>query len=211
MPTYKAPVEDSLFLINDVFHVERYNNLPGFAEATPETIAAVLGEGGKFCEEVLAPLNRIGDEEGCKRHPDGSVTTHPHHLVVAHAPLRLGELHAPECEPHRGSGLLHPVQIGTMRPGRAPVPAQHRLTPAQPQVGLGERRQPHLDIRVQHAGRSRAVSPSTKARITGPASAAPLPVPVWSSSAKRRSPIWPGAPSRQGGGRLVTAACGSGR
>ncbi|HEV2000998.1 MAG TPA: acyl-CoA dehydrogenase family protein, partial [Xanthobacteraceae bacterium] len=75
MPTYKAPVEDSLFLINDVFHVERYNNLPGFAEATPETIAAVLGEGGKFCEEVLAPLNRIGDEEGCKRHPDGSVTT----------------------------------------------------------------------------------------------------------------------------------------
>ena len=75
MPTYKAPVEDSLFLLNDVFHVERYNNLPGFAEATPETIAAVLGEGGKFCEEVLAPLNRIGDQEGCKRHPDGSVTT----------------------------------------------------------------------------------------------------------------------------------------
>jgi alkylation response protein AidB-like acyl-CoA dehydrogenase len=75
MPTYKAPVEDSLFLLNDVFHVERYNNLPGFAEATPETIAAVLGEGGKFCEEVLAPLNRVGDIEGCKRHPDGSVTT----------------------------------------------------------------------------------------------------------------------------------------
>jgi alkylation response protein AidB-like acyl-CoA dehydrogenase len=75
MPTYKAPVEDSLFLLNDVFHVERYNNLPGFAEATPDTIAAVLGEGGKFCEEVLAPLNRVGDVEGCKRHPDGSVTT----------------------------------------------------------------------------------------------------------------------------------------
>jgi acyl-CoA dehydrogenase len=75
MPTYKAPVEDSLFLLNDVFHIERYNNLPGFAEATPDTVAAVLGEGGKFCEEVLAPLNRVGDEEGCKRHPDGSVTT----------------------------------------------------------------------------------------------------------------------------------------
>jgi alkylation response protein AidB-like acyl-CoA dehydrogenase len=75
MPTYKAPVEDSLFLLNEVFHVERYNNLPGFAEATPETIAAVLSEGGKFCEEVLAPLNRVGDQEGCKRNPDGSVTT----------------------------------------------------------------------------------------------------------------------------------------
>jgi acyl-CoA dehydrogenase len=75
MPTYKAPVDDSLFLLNQVFHIERYNNLPGFAEATPDTVAAVLGEGGKFCEEVLAPLNRVGDKEGCKRHPDGSVTT----------------------------------------------------------------------------------------------------------------------------------------
>ncbi len=75
MPTYKAPVEDSLFLLNDVFHVERYNNLPGFAEATPEMVDAMLGEGGKFCEEVLAPLNRVGDIEGCTRHPDGSVTT----------------------------------------------------------------------------------------------------------------------------------------
>jgi acyl-CoA dehydrogenase len=75
MPTYKAPVDDSLFLLNEVFHIERYNNLPGFAEATPETVAAVLGEGGKFCEEVLAPLNRVGDKEGCKRNPDGSVTT----------------------------------------------------------------------------------------------------------------------------------------
>ena len=38
MPTYKAPVEDALFLINDVFHLERYGNLPGFAEATSDTI-----------------------------------------------------------------------------------------------------------------------------------------------------------------------------
>ena len=75
MPTYKAPVEDVLFLLNDVFHIERYANLPGFADATPDMVEAVLGEAGKLREEVLTPLNRVGDNEGCKRHADGSVTT----------------------------------------------------------------------------------------------------------------------------------------
>jgi 3-(methylsulfanyl)propanoyl-CoA dehydrogenase len=75
MPSYKAPVEDVLFLLNDVFAIERYNNLPGFADATPDVIEAIVAEGAKLCEEVFAPLNRIGDEEGCERHPDGAVTT----------------------------------------------------------------------------------------------------------------------------------------
>ncbi|MBZ6078613.1 acyl-CoA dehydrogenase C-terminal domain-containing protein [Microvirga puerhi] len=75
MPVYKAPVEDVMFLLNDVFPIERYNNLPGFADATPDTVEAILGEGAKLCEEAFAPLNRVGDEEGCTRHPDGSVTT----------------------------------------------------------------------------------------------------------------------------------------
>ena len=71
MPIYKAPVEDVLFLLNDVFHIERHNNLPGFADATPDLVEAILGEGAKLCEEVLAPLNRTGDLEGCTRHDDG--------------------------------------------------------------------------------------------------------------------------------------------
>jgi acyl-CoA dehydrogenase len=75
MPTYKAPVADVMFLLNDVFHIERYNNLPGFADATPDVLEAVLGEAAKFCEDVLTPLNRTGDKEGCKRDSDGSVTT----------------------------------------------------------------------------------------------------------------------------------------
>ena len=75
MPTYKAPVDDVMFLLNDVFHIERYNNLPGFADATPDLIEAVLAEAAKFSEDVLTPLNRVGDKEGCKRHADGSVTT----------------------------------------------------------------------------------------------------------------------------------------
>ena len=77
MPTYRAPVDEVMFLLRDVFHVERYNNLPGFAEATPDVIEAVLGEAAKFCEDVLAPLNRVGDKIGCRRNDDGSVTTPP--------------------------------------------------------------------------------------------------------------------------------------
>ena len=38
MPSYKAPVDDVTFLLSDVFHLDRYNNLPGFAEATPDLI-----------------------------------------------------------------------------------------------------------------------------------------------------------------------------
>src|SRR5262245_11881691 len=75
MPTYQAPVDDVQFLLNDVFHIERYSNLPGFADASPDVIEAILGEAAKYCGEVLAPLNTVGDREGCTRHDDASVTT----------------------------------------------------------------------------------------------------------------------------------------
>ncbi|HEX2655586.1 MAG TPA: acyl-CoA dehydrogenase C-terminal domain-containing protein [Xanthobacteraceae bacterium] len=75
MPSYKAPVDDVVFLLNDVFHLERYNNLPGFSDASSDVVEAILSEAAKFCEEMLSPLNRIGDVEGCTRHGDGSVTT----------------------------------------------------------------------------------------------------------------------------------------
>ena len=75
MPSYSAPVEDTLFVLNEVLNIERYNNLPGFEETTPELVEAILGEAAKLCEEVLQPINLSGDQEGCTRHEDGSVTT----------------------------------------------------------------------------------------------------------------------------------------
>ena len=75
MPIYKAPVEDVSFLLNDVFQIDRYNNLPGFADASADVREAILDEAAKLSEKVLQPLNRVGDLEGCKRNDDGSVTT----------------------------------------------------------------------------------------------------------------------------------------
>src|SRR2546429_4684746 len=75
MPIYKAPVEDVTFLLNDVFQIDRYDNLPGFSDASADVREAIIGEAAKLSEEVLQPLNRVGDLEGCKRNDDGSVTT----------------------------------------------------------------------------------------------------------------------------------------
>ena len=75
MPSYKAPVADVSFLLNDVFGIERHSNLSGFSDLSPDMIEAILGEAAKICEEQLAPLNLSGDREGCTRGADGSVTT----------------------------------------------------------------------------------------------------------------------------------------
>ena len=75
MPAYKAPVSDAMFLLADVFAWESHRDLPGFADADLDTVAAILSEGARFCETMLAPLNASGDREGCRREADGSVRT----------------------------------------------------------------------------------------------------------------------------------------
>ncbi len=74
MPTYSAPVKDIKFLLHDYFNLQQYNNMPAFAEATPDLLDAILDEAAKGAENIYQPLNLSGDEQGC-RLEDGKVIT----------------------------------------------------------------------------------------------------------------------------------------
>ena len=76
MPTYKAPLRDLRFVYNELFDPTELQNLPGFEEVTPDLVEAILEEAGKFCENVLLPINRSGDEIGV-RFDNGQVITPP--------------------------------------------------------------------------------------------------------------------------------------
>jgi alkylation response protein AidB-like acyl-CoA dehydrogenase len=75
--SYQPPVREQLFLLRDVLQIEKYANLPGFADAPLDVVEQILAESAKFAAEVLAPLNSVGDKIGCKWNADGSVTTAP--------------------------------------------------------------------------------------------------------------------------------------
>ena len=72
---YTPPVRDYSFLLRDLLELERYANLPAFADASMDVVDQILQEAGRFTGEVLAPLNSVGDKEGCHWAADNSVTT----------------------------------------------------------------------------------------------------------------------------------------
>jgi alkylation response protein AidB-like acyl-CoA dehydrogenase len=101
MPAYKAPLRDMRFLLNEVFdYPGHYERLPQGKEATPDMVDAILTECARFCEEVLAPLNQRGDQDGCEL-KDGVVTT-PRGFKEAYAQMVAGGW----------QGLSHPVEYG---------------------------------------------------------------------------------------------------
>jgi len=74
MPSYKAPLREYRFLLHETFNMSQYAALPGFKDAPLDVVDAILDEAAKLAEEVLQPLNQIGDLEGCKLE-NGVVTT----------------------------------------------------------------------------------------------------------------------------------------
>lgn len=100
MPIYRAPVDDYRFLLNEVLELEKQRDLPGFADLDAALVDDILGNAGKFCEEVLQPLNQSGDEEGC-HFANGTVTT----------PKGFKEAYRAYCEAGWG-GLGAPENVG---------------------------------------------------------------------------------------------------
>lgn len=72
--TYSAPVKEILFTLSDVIGLDEIASLPGFADASPDLVEAILEESARFTGDVLAPLNWIGDQQGSSL-ADGVVTT----------------------------------------------------------------------------------------------------------------------------------------
>jgi alkylation response protein AidB-like acyl-CoA dehydrogenase len=75
MSTYHAPLAELKFVLNELAGLSQVAKLPGFEDATPDTVAAILDEAAKFATNVLDPLNMSGDREGSKLLPDGAVRT----------------------------------------------------------------------------------------------------------------------------------------
>lgn len=75
MPVYNAPLENIRFVLHDVLGAEKLAELPGYGEVTRDLMDSIIEEAAKICEEVLFPINRSGDEEGCKWSEGGVVTT----------------------------------------------------------------------------------------------------------------------------------------
>ena len=75
MPIYNAPLRDMKFVMQEMLNVESLQDYDKFAEADMDTLDAILEQSAKFSSEVLTPLNVVGDQEGCTRNEDGSVTT----------------------------------------------------------------------------------------------------------------------------------------
>lgn len=104
MPQYKAPVQDFEFVLKDYLGLEEYQDVAGFADVTEDLSAAILGEGARFCEEVLFPLNQKGDHQGL-RFDNGKVSL-PDGFVDAYRQYVEGGWPSFACDPeYGGQGL----------------------------------------------------------------------------------------------------------
>jgi len=109
MPHYIAPTKDMQYVLNDVLDVKN-SSIPGYADLDADFLTAILEEAGKITSQVLAPLNAVGDQEGC--HFENGVIRTPAGFKDAFEQVREGGWTGIDCDPEYGGQGL-PYLVGT--------------------------------------------------------------------------------------------------
>ena len=107
MSQYTPPLRDMQFLLHEVFEVSSaFSEMPKHSDVDADTVNAILEEGGKFASEVLFPLNRVGDQEGCQLDRTTHEVKIPTGFKDAYAQYVAGGWPALSCDPaYGGQGL----------------------------------------------------------------------------------------------------------
>ena len=107
MPQYTAPLRDMQFVLHEVFNaVDELKALPKHADLDTDTVNAILEEAGKFASGVVAPLNQVGDREGCKLDKTTHEVTPPTGFKEAYKQYVEAGWAALSCDPeYGGQGL----------------------------------------------------------------------------------------------------------
>ena len=113
MSTYSAPLRDMHFVLRELAGIDQVGKLPGYEEATPDTIDAILEEAGKFATGVLSPINGSGDHEGA-RWQDSSVTM-PEGFMAAYRQFVENGWNGIGCEPEYGGQGMPKVVVAAVQ------------------------------------------------------------------------------------------------
>jgi alkylation response protein AidB-like acyl-CoA dehydrogenase len=114
MPVYKAPLRDQQFVLHEVLQaVDQLRRMAPFEDLDADTVNQVLEEGGRFCSDVLLPLNLKGDEQGCRLDPTSHEVTTPDGFRAAFDQLREGGWQGLTADAeYGGQALPHVLQAG---------------------------------------------------------------------------------------------------
>ena len=110
MPTYTAPIKDIQYVLHDVLNISA-KAISGYDDLDRDTTGAIFEEAGKLAEQVLAPLNAVGDQQGCKLE-NGLVTT-PDGFKDAFETIKEGGWSGLDCDPEYG-GQGMPYLVGSV-------------------------------------------------------------------------------------------------
>ena len=99
MPVYSAPTKDMSFILHDVLNVNN-EDIAGYSDLEPDFVSAILNESAKIAENVLAPLNAVGDKEGCRL--DNGVVRTPTGFKNAFEQMKEGGWTGLDCDPDYG-------------------------------------------------------------------------------------------------------------